>query len=283
MRRRLFIAVALPVLATLCLTLIVSMSMSSSLPQDMSNSTEWATFANTLSERMQATDTPTRVVLLMGLHMMHIYMCLPMLHITKVLYGFWFGLWVGWSLCCAWECLLFYVFLIFLHKEHHPTIIEYTANARRCHTLFRELVAFAMSSLPLQASASLVQFGDVTIREFMTANMVVTAVMSLKNVLCGVILASSPSPSVLVVLAAVIAFSTVLPTVSTFYVSSRTLLGAMHAHAEDAELLSDELLLDLESDSEYDIPSPKTQPTHNNQSPDDTVETEKEDKGVQSM
>lgn len=273
--RRLVLAVALPVTATLVLSLIVSVFMSSSLPADMSSSQEWAQFASSISERMRATDTPTRVALLLSLHMMHIYICLPMLHITKVLYGFWLGLWVGWSVCCVWELLLFYAYLRLVRRDQHPAVAEYTAAARGSHTLFREIVAFAVSSLPLQAGASLVQFGDVTIREFMTANLVVTTVMSLKNVACGAVLASSPSPRVLVVLAVVLAVSTVLPTFSTFYVSSRTLLAALHANAEDENLLSDELLLDLESDSEY-CSSPKADTAHHNEAlhdPDTQSET----------
>lgn len=248
--RRLVCAVALPLLATLVLTVFVSLTMASSLPHDMSSSSQWSEFASTVSARMRATTTPTRVLLLLCLHMMHVYMCLPMLHITKVLYGFWLGVLVGWSVCCAWELLLFYMYLRLIHRERQQAICTYTADARSDGILFRENVAFAMSSLPLQASASLVQFGDVSTAEFMRANALVTALMTMKNVVCGAVLASRPSKHVLVFLAAVLAFSTVLPTVSTFYVSSKTLLAALHAN-EHESLLADEIVLDLPSDSEH--------------------------------
>ena len=249
MMRRLVNAVALPLVATLVLTLFVSITMSSSLPKDMSSSAEWSDFANHVSIRMQATTTPTRVLLLLGMHSLHVYMCLPMLHITKVLYGFWLGVWVGWSLCCAWELLLFYIYLRLIHREPQQAVCAYTADARSDGILFRENVAFGMSSLPLQASASLVQFGDVTTAEFMRANALVTVIMSMKNVVCGAVLASAPSRHVLLILAAVLAFSTVLPTVSTFYVSSKTLLAALHANDHES-LLADEIVLDLPSDCE---------------------------------
>ena len=248
MMRRLVNAVALPLVATLVLTLFVAITMSSSLPKDMSSSAEWSDFANHVSIRMQATTTPTRLLLL-GMHMMHLYMCLPMLHITKVLYGFWLGVWVGWSLCCAWELLLFYIYLRLIHREPQQVVCAYTADARSDGILFRENVAFAMSSLPLQASASLVQFGDVTTAEFLRANAFATAIMSMKNVVCGAVLASAPSKHVLVILASVLAFSTVLPTVATFYVSSKTLLAALHANDHES-LLADEIVLDLPSDGE---------------------------------
>jgi len=160
-----------------------------------------------------------------------------MLHITKVLYGFWLGVGLGWSVCCAWELSLFYVYICVVHKEQSKLVLAYTSSARRDGTLFRENVLFAMSSLPLQASASLLQFGDVTRSEFMKANGIVTAVMSMKNVLCGALLASSPSAKQLVLLTAVLAFSTLLPTISTVYVSSKTVLGALHAHGERQALL----------------------------------------------
>ena len=87
MMRRLVNAVALPLVATLVLTLFVSITMSSSLPKDMSSSADWSDFANHVSIRMQATTTPTRMLLLLGMHILHVYMCLPMLHITKVQIG----------------------------------------------------------------------------------------------------------------------------------------------------------------------------------------------------
>lgn len=244
--RRLICVVVLPLTATIVLSILASLTMSSSVPRDMGNSSQWTDFASGVSVRVRATDTPTRVALLLCMHAMHIYMCLPMLHITKVLYGFWLGVGLGWCVCCAWELSLFYIYICVVRKEHSKFVLEYTTSARRDGTLFRENVLFAMSSLPLQASASLVQFGDVTRSEFMMANGIVTAVMSMKNVLCGALLASSPSAQQLVVLTAVLAFSTLLPTLSTVYVSSRSVLTALHAHGERQALLD---IDDCEADS----------------------------------
>lgn len=155
-----------------------------------------------------------------------------MLHITKVLYGFWLGVGLGWFVCCVWESCLFYMYICIIRKEYNKFVLEFTMSARKDGTLFRENVLFAMSSLPLQTSASLLQFGDVTRSEFMMANFIVTAVMSMKNVLCGALLASSPSAQLLVLLATLLVFSTLLPTLSTVYVSSKSILMALHAHNE---------------------------------------------------
>ena len=235
--RRFLCVVVIPIAATIILSVIATFTLSSSVPHDISNSSQWTDFASDVSERVRATDTPTRVVFLICVHTMHIYICLPMLHITKVLYGFWLGVYLGWFVCCAWEMSLFYMYISVVHKEQNKYVLEFTSRARRQHTLFRENILFAMSSLPLQASASLFQFGDVTRSEFMTANFIVTGIMSMKNVLCGAVLASSPSAQQMVVLAALLAFSTVLPTISTVYVSSKSVLTALHVKDECQALL----------------------------------------------
>ena len=244
--RQLCYVVGMPLVATLLLSVLAMTTMSSSVPRDMGNSSQWTEFASEVSVRVSATDTPTRVAVLMGMHAMHLYVCLPMLHVTKVLYGFWLGVWLGWSVCFLWETALFYAYICTIYKERHEAIFAYTSNARLHGTLFRENALFAMSSLPLQASASVVQFGDVTCREFMAANALVTAATSLKNVACGAVLASSPSPHQLVVLASVLVFSTVLPTLATLYVSSKTVLMAFNARDENRALLRRDSIESLE-------------------------------------
>lgn len=78
-----------------------------------------------------------------------------------------------------------------------------------------------MSSFPLHMSASLVLNVDVSLSEFFHANTLVTAVMSLKNVWCGAVLASRPQPSTLVVLAVFLTVSTFLPTAATVYITGK--------------------------------------------------------------
>ena len=274
--RKLLCVVVLPLTATILLSILATLTLSSSVPRDMGNSSQWTDFASDVSVRVRATDTPTRVVFLMCIHAMHIYMCLPMLHITKVLYGYWLGVGLGWFVCCAWEMFLFFIYISAVHKEHNKYVLEFTSRARRDDTLFRENVLFAMSSLPLQASASLLQFGDVTRREFMTANSIVTAVMSMKNVLCGALLASSPSAQQIAVLAALLAFSTVLPTISTVYVSSKSLLAALYAHGERQALLDIE---ECEADYTEDTrepDNPKRDHTEHTREPDDLAHGERQ-------
>ena len=223
--------VLVPLACTLCLSVLFHRELASRVPHDFSNSSAWVHFAHDVSSTMQATNTLTRIALLLSLHTMHIFLCLPMLHITKVLYGYWLGILLGWCLCCGYELVLFRLYLQIIRKVAYGPIFTYTQEARATGTLFRENIFFAISSLPLQASAALVQFGDVSITEFMAANAIVTAVMSMKNVLCGSLLASSPTARQLLMLAILLSVSTILPTVSTVYVSSQTLLVALREHS----------------------------------------------------
>ena len=105
----------------------------------------------------------------------------------------------------------------------------------------------------------------------MTANSIVTAVMSMKNVLCGALLASSPSAQQIAVLAALLAFSTVLPTISTVYVSSKSLLAALYAHGERQALLDIE-----ECEADYTEDTREPDHTEHTREPDDLAHGERQ-------
>jgi hypothetical protein len=166
---------------------------------------------------------------LLALHAAHLYLCLPMLHLTKVAYGFWLGLGPGWLLCCAWELLLFYVYVRCMPRSPEPAFLACTRRSRAAGRLFHDNVMFAVSSFPLHVSASLVLAGDVSLAEFFGANAPVTAALTLKNVACGAVLAAAPAPATLAVLAVVLTASTLLPTFATFYVTTQGLLIASEA------------------------------------------------------
>jgi hypothetical protein len=146
-----------------------------------------------------------------------------MLHLTKIMYGYWLGIVRGSVLCCLWELLLMWVYVAAVRREPQKELCSYTQKAREEGSLTRDLLLVSLSSFPLQVTASLVQFGDASTREFMLASLVVTTVTSIKNVLCGAVLAQAPSTRNMLAVSAVVAFSSVMPTLCTLYVSSKTL------------------------------------------------------------
>jgi len=202
------------------------------LPHDMANVTQWRALEAAVANRTHVSSRPARVGLLLALHTGHLYLCLPMMHLTKVAYGFWLGLGPGWLLCCVWELLLFYVYLRCMPRSPDPAFLACTRRSRATGRIFHDNVMFWVSSFPLHVSASLVLAGDVSLSEFFVANAVVTAVLSLKNVACGVVLAASPEAATLGVLAVVLTASTVLPTFATLYVTTQGLLIASDMHQE---------------------------------------------------
>lgn len=196
------------------------------VPQSLANETEWLQLEAVVVARTHATSIPTRVGVLLLLHASHIYLCLPMLHLTKVAYGFWLGLGPGWLLCCAWELLLFAAYLACMPRSPAPAVMAFTRNSREGGHVLYDNAMLAVSSFPLHVGASLVLGGDVSAAEFLAANALVTVVLSLKNVLCGAILADSPEPATLGLLAVVLTASTLLPTFATVYVTTKGLLVA---------------------------------------------------------
>ena len=117
------------------------------------------------------------------------------------------------------------------------------SEARERGVLWGELIVLALSSTPLQIDACLIEFGGVTVTEFWIANLHVTCVMSFKNTICGYLLSQSCSVTNLAVITTVITLSTLLPTVATVYVSSRTLHKCIQIYrARQTETKDDGLL-----------------------------------------
>ena len=121
------------------------------------------------------------------------------------------------------------MYLSLLRRAPQEPLLGYMSNARTAGRLHREIVLVSMSSFPLQICASTVQFGGVSTAEFMTANAVVTFVMSFKNVICGHFMSRSLDPHQIALLSALLVFSTVLPTLCTVYVSTQTIVSVLRS------------------------------------------------------
>jgi len=244
MQRRVVCFIVCPILVVLVLTVLISLRYRNLFPHDF-NSTAWLEFSEQVSASLHADTTAVRVCLLLLVHMLHIYLCLPMLHLTKIMYGYWLGIVRGSVLCCLWELLLMWAYVAAVRREPQKELCSYTQKARQEGSLTRDLLLVSLSSFPLQVTASLVQFGDATTREFMLASLVVTTVTSIKNVVCGAVLAQAPSTRNMLAVSAVVAFSSVMPTLCTLYVSSKTLylvlrqVPAEHTTAEVQALSAD--------------------------------------------
>lgn len=199
------------------------------LPHDMANVTQWRALEAVVAARTHASSRSARVGVLLALHAGHVYLCMPMLHLTKVFYGFWLGLGPGWLLCCVWELGLFYAYVAGMPRSPDPDFLAFTRSSRAAGRILHDNMMFAVSSFPLHVSASLVLAGDVSVAEFLQANALVTAVLTLKNVACGAVLAAAPEAATLGLLAVVLTVSTLLPTFATFYVTTKGLLIASAA------------------------------------------------------
>lgn len=223
------------------------------IPSDL-NITTIKKFSARLSNSYSLNDSVTRLSFLLFVHLLQIYVCMPMLHITKLMYGYWFGLTYGLLICCTWELVLIYIFLSFSEVQIDPNIKKYIDQARDDRTLNRQIFCMCLSSIPLQATAVTVSLGGVDKMLYMKINFVITFIWSAKNVTCGHYMQETESAKVFFWLSCLVFFSTLLPTITTLYIAQNTLsymlIKASHKHESDSlfepdfeeDLLDDELL-----------------------------------------
>jgi hypothetical protein len=143
-----------------------------------------------------------------------------MMHITKILYGYWLGLLYGYVLCVAWEVALYTCYLQHVPKTLQIMVQKHVSQKRKEGTLVTEIAIICLSTLPLQTKVLIYSLSDVCKYEFIAGCMIPTSIMTMKNVIVGKMLTLHPSPSTLAVMASVISFSLILPTLSTIFFSS---------------------------------------------------------------
>jgi len=257
MDRKIACLVVAQISFAVCMSIIVGIRVGDAVPHDW-NATSWTRFSTLVSEELHVYGVLQQALLLLTLHMMHLFCYLPMLHVTKIMYGYWLGLAAGWTLCVLWELGLFVVFLQVLVREPRSAFQRYVAEVRRKKRLFFEITVVSVSSLPLQTKTLLVKFSNITNGEYLLANVAPTLLLSFKNVVCGALLAGNPTPRTMATLGLVIGVSLLLPTLSTIAVSSKTIFVALraeqHRNACDSDSSEENASRDIQEPREIKNP-----------------------------
>ena len=235
--------IIIPICVGLSVTLFAGKELNSVIPSDW-NATTWRESIDEVNESLHMSSRVHQIVFLMTLHLLQVLMLFPMMHVTKILYGFWLGPLWGWLLCCVWELVLIGGYLVRIKISPVREVVDIVSEARVRGVLWGELVLLALSHTPLQVDACLLEFGGVTVTEFWTANVLVTCVMTFKNTICGHLLASSFSVTNFAVITTIITLSTLIPTIATVYVSSKTIYKCVEIYRfkADSDEHTDELL-----------------------------------------
>ena len=243
--------IILPVCTGVCVTAIAGQRLNTLIPRD-TNSHLWTELIRKTNETLNMTNTLHQIIFLMTLHFLQLLMMFPFMHVTKVLYGFWLGPVWGWLLCCGWELTLIFGYLSKIQSNPLQEITDIVTEAREKGVLFAELVALALSSVPLQIEACLLEFGGVKVKEFWTASMLVTCIMSFKNTICGYLISTSFSAKYFALIASIVSLSTIIPTISTMYVSSKTMYRCIQIYRSrnlSTGEITEELLSEKKEDS----------------------------------
>ena len=197
-------------------------------------------------------------VFLICVHAIHIFLCIPFLFITKMMYGFFFGIWKGYLICVLWE-----VFLVTGMTNYIKvySVIEMTNDIiipklyKSCHKYGPITITCAaqLSSLPLHITNSLVRMGIVTKRTFVRIHTCVTLSVSFKHVVMGHLLHNINNSNYIMFIFSILFFmSSIIPVMLTFCLFSGVLYVTspedMH---EDIDNVSGGLLVSI-SDTSVD-------------------------------
>lgn len=232
-----------PIVFGCVVSLLFSITFHKYVPSDL-NVTKWSEFSHIVEDEFRIRNKCYAVLILMVVHSLQMYCCLPMLHITKILYGYWLGLLAGFSLCVAWEFVLYLFYLQYVRKNTQSKVQEHVSEKRKRGHLTIEIAVICLSTLPLQTKVLVYSLSDISKKEFMIGCIIPTSIMTLKNVIVGKMLTLHPSTYTLAIMASVITFSLVLPTLSTILFSSNVflLLKDMDVYRDQKEEAEDPLI-----------------------------------------
>ena len=209
-----------PLLVGIALSILFSETFTDVVPENL-NTTQWSELSSVLQTDFRIRNRNGAAVVLVIAHTLQLYFCLPMEHVTKILYGYWLGFWRGYITCVCWELSLYCAYVQRVERLEQTNILKYVQEKRRNGTLLCELMLCCMSILPLHTKILILKFSDVTCREFMGAYTLTTMVLSLKSVLVGSLIISNPSHTMMGVMFVMMAVAFVIPLMSTLVFSSR--------------------------------------------------------------
>jgi len=127
-------------------------------------------FSRRASAKFNVPTTSHRLALLMTVQMLNMYCCLRLPHLTHVMFGYWLGFWVGWSVCLTWEHILLGVFMYAVQDDSHCEFQQYVTSCRQHKRLSLQLSVVSASLLLLHTKALIVMLSNVTRVEYMQEN-----------------------------------------------------------------------------------------------------------------
>jgi hypothetical protein len=225
-RRLLMYILLIPAAVSLSLWLLGTYASNEFLPNSLDVHL-WRNFSSHVKQSVQALDSkyPHNVLLvLLGIHAVQVLFCFPLMHVTKIMYGYFFGSLQGGCISCVWELFLIGLFVL-VATQNIPSrppatdlagFLNYVGSLRHRRLLFPFLVWMHMSSVPLVTSTCLVLFQVVGRSEFLLSHSVATVLTTFKDTWLGHFLASSDGNAGNIAIAAtLLSVSALMPTVIT--------------------------------------------------------------------
>ena len=257
----------LPCCLTVLLWVTVSVYTHDAIPTDL-NKEHWKNFTMKLQESLRTSNEDHVLAYLLMTHALQVICCVPLMHITKVLYGYFYGTVVGGIIGSAWEMGLVVVFVL-VCVQNVPTkpapanlqvLLDYVEVLREQKKLYFFLFFLQMASVPLVTGTSLVLFQVVSSSEFIGSHMIVTIITTFKDTFLGAYIYAASGDTKDVVIASVLfLLSTLLPTLLTIVIMGMISKSAIEAikyvqneqHMESSEsLMTDKKLAEKNKDSE---------------------------------
>ena len=218
--------VPIPSATSLCLWLLGTYATRDYLPATLDVHL-WRNFSTHVKLSVHNLDSkyPHNVLLvLLSVHAVQVLFCFPLMHVTKIMYGYFFNAWQGGLMCCCWELSLVFLFVV-VATQNIPSrppaadlagFLKVVGSLRQRRLLMPFLIALHISSVPLVTATCLVLFDVVGRGEFMLSHTIATGLTTFKDTFLGHFLASSDGNARNIAIAAtLLSLSALLPTVIT--------------------------------------------------------------------
>ena len=108
------------------------------VPQSL-NRDEWLNFTTSIEAAVNVNNSNQLIGILLMVQFLQVLFCIPLMHVTKILYGFFFGTVVGGLIACIWEMgLILVAVVVCVYSQDNATVptnymhlFDYTDDLRR--------------------------------------------------------------------------------------------------------------------------------------------------------
>jgi len=166
------------------------------------------------------------LVCLLVVQIAHVILCVPLVNITQILYGYLFGFVAGTSISFCWEIILVTLYVLITNRSATYTdtgMEKFVVYIRNQKMMYPMVLMVQFSSIPVNAHSLIIGYGHTTCYEYLLFYYIAALLNSVKNCFVGDFIKNSDmTPAHLSIVSTFVFVTVLLPPLIALFIFNGT-------------------------------------------------------------